>query len=73
MNNIVNVAQISLAVIQYSVAAALVGAAAFSAWTTRIPHACRHEGKVAVQGTLRLCTISQSFCFVPKADSCSAA
>jgi hypothetical protein len=35
MNNIVNVAQISLAVIQYSVAAALVGAAAFSAWTTK--------------------------------------
>jgi hypothetical protein len=35
MNNIVNVAQISLAVIQYSVAAGLVGAAAFSTWTTK--------------------------------------
>jgi hypothetical protein len=35
MNNIINVAEISLAVIQYSVAAALVGAAAFSTWTTK--------------------------------------
>ena len=35
MNNIVNVAQISLAVIQYAVAAAVVGAVTFSAWTTK--------------------------------------
>ena len=32
MDTIVNVAQISVAVMQFSVAAALVGAAAFSAW-----------------------------------------
>jgi hypothetical protein len=35
MNNIVTLAQISLAVIQYFVAAALVGGAAFSAWTAK--------------------------------------
>jgi hypothetical protein len=33
MDTIVNVAQISIAVMQFSVAAALVGAAAFSAWS----------------------------------------
>jgi hypothetical protein len=32
MDNIVNVAQISVAVMQFSVAAALAGAVAFSAW-----------------------------------------
>jgi hypothetical protein len=32
MNNIVNVAQISLAVMQFSVAAALAVAAAFAVW-----------------------------------------
>jgi hypothetical protein len=32
MDNIVNVAQISVAVIQFSVAAALAGAATFSGW-----------------------------------------
>jgi hypothetical protein len=35
MNNIVPIAQISLAVIQYCVAAALVGGAAFSAWSAK--------------------------------------
>jgi hypothetical protein len=33
MDTIVNVAQISIAVMQFSVAAALVGAAVFSAWS----------------------------------------
>jgi hypothetical protein len=32
MDNIVTVAQISVAIMQFSVAAAIVGAAAFSAW-----------------------------------------
>ena len=35
MDNIVTVAQISVAVMQVSVAAALVGAAAFSAWKAK--------------------------------------
>jgi hypothetical protein len=35
MDTIVNVAQISVAVMQFSVAAALVGAAAFSAWSAK--------------------------------------
>ena len=36
MDTLISVAQISVAVVQFSVAAALVGAAAFSAW--RIKH-----------------------------------
>jgi hypothetical protein len=35
MDTVVTVAQISLAVIQFSIAAALVGAAAFSAWSAK--------------------------------------
>jgi hypothetical protein len=35
MDTIVNVAQISVAVMQFSAAAALVGAAAFSAWSAK--------------------------------------
>ena len=35
METVVNVAQISVAVLQFSIAAALVGAAAFSAWRVK--------------------------------------
>ena len=35
MDDIVNVAQISVAVMQFSVAAALAGAAVFSAWAAK--------------------------------------
>jgi hypothetical protein len=35
MDTITNVAQISLAVMQFSVAAALAGTAAFSAWSAK--------------------------------------
>jgi hypothetical protein len=35
MDAIVNVAQISVAVMQFSIAAALVGTAAFSAWRAK--------------------------------------
>jgi hypothetical protein len=35
MDTIVNVAQISVGVMQFSIAAALVGAAAFSAWAAK--------------------------------------
>jgi hypothetical protein len=50
MNNIVNIAQISLAVIHYSVAATLVGAAAFSTWTTKKSKLLTVAAVIAVLG-----------------------
>ena len=64
MNNIVNVAQISLAVIQYSVAAALVGAAAFSTWTTKKSKLLTVAAVIAVIGL-------NSQAFAQSSSSCS--
>jgi hypothetical protein len=65
MNNIVNVAQISLAVIQYSVAAALVSAAAFSTWTTKKSKLLTVAAVIAVIGL-------NSQAFAQSSSSCSS-
>ena len=63
MNNIVTVAQISLAMIQYCVAAALVGGAAFSAWAAKKSKLLALAAPIAVLGlNSQAFAQSSSFC-----------
>ena len=65
MNNIVNVAEISLAAIQYAVAAAVVGAVTFSAWTTKKSKLLTVAAVIAVLGL-------NSQAFAQSSSSCSS-